>query len=172
LNAITNDLWFRHGCGLIFELQPKINNVMKQIFTFSLAVVTTLTLFSGCKKAECNDPDATNYNADAGKDDGSCTYEGSVVFWYNAATADFMESLGVTELSFYVDNDLVGTRSIADFYTVQPNCGYAGSVTLVKSLGDKKSRNFLFSIEDQNNFLLDEGLLGIRDNECTAYRLE
>jgi len=83
-----------------------------------------------------------------------------------------MESLGVTELSFYVDNDLVGTRSIADFYTVQPNCGDAGSVTLVKSLGDKKSRNFLFSIEDQNNFLLDEGLLGIRDNECTAYRLE
>jgi hypothetical protein len=75
LNAITNDLWFRHGCGLIFGLQPKINNVMKQIFTFSLAVVTALALFTGCKKEGCNDPDATNYNADAGKDDGSCLFE-------------------------------------------------------------------------------------------------
>lgn len=114
---------------------------MKNIFTLSLAVVTALASFTGCKKEGCNDPDATNYDVDAGKDDGSCIFEGSVVFWYNAATADFMQSLGVDELNFYVDGNLVGTRNINDFYTTQPDCGDAGSITVVKSLDDKKSRN-------------------------------
>lgn len=145
---------------------------MKNIFTLFLVVVTALASFTGCKKEGCNDPDATNYNADAGKDDGSCIFEGSVVFWYNAATADFMQSLGVDELNFYVDGNLVGTRNINDFYTTQPDCGDAGSITVVKSLDDKKSRNFSFSIEDQENFLLDVGVFGIRANECTAFRFD
>lgn len=145
---------------------------MKNIFTLSLAVVTALASFTGCKKEGCNDPDATNYDVDADKDDGSCIFEGSVVFWYNAATADFMQSLGVDELNFYVDGNLVGTRNINDFYTTQPDCGDAGSITVVKSLDDKKSRNFSFSIEDQENFLLDVGVFGIRANECTAFRFD
>jgi hypothetical protein len=36
---------------------------MEQFFTFSVAVVTALTLFTG-KKEGCNDPDATIYNVD------------------------------------------------------------------------------------------------------------
>lgn len=158
--------------GLIFGTEPKNKCNMKQVFTFSFAVLAALVTFSGCKKEGCNDPNATNYNEDAAKDDGSCTYEGSAVFWFNQGTANFMESLGVSELNFYFEGNLIGTRSIADFYTVQPDCADAGSVTVTKSLGDKKSRNFMFTVEDQDNFLIDQGLMGIRGGECTVYRVD
>lgn len=54
-----------------------MNNIVKQ---FSLKGALLLLLVSsisltGCKKEGCIDPTANNYDADATKDDGSCTYD-------------------------------------------------------------------------------------------------
>ncbi|UTW61471.1 hypothetical protein KFE98_15850 [bacterium SCSIO 12741] len=43
---------------------------MKRLLIIGLALLT----LQACKKEGCTDPTATNYNTDAGKDDGSCTY--------------------------------------------------------------------------------------------------
>lgn len=47
---------------------------MKKI-TLILLTFTMLINFSSCKKEGCTDSFATNYNADAKKDDGSCLYD-------------------------------------------------------------------------------------------------
>lgn len=39
-----------------------------------------------CKKKGCTDPDANNYNAEAKKDDGTCTYDTET--WYSEVTID------------------------------------------------------------------------------------
>ncbi len=45
--------------------------------TIALTVLIggSIVTMSSCKKEGCTDPSATNYNEDAKKDDGSCTYE-------------------------------------------------------------------------------------------------
>ena len=45
---------------------------MKKILT----IVLLATFFIACNKEGCTDPTATNYNADASTDDGTCTIEG------------------------------------------------------------------------------------------------
>lgn len=48
---------------------------MKKTVNFGLVLVTALSMsVVSCKKEGCTDPEATNYNSKAKKDDGSCTY--------------------------------------------------------------------------------------------------
>ena len=46
---------------------------MSKKILFLLAIVCMAATFS-CKKKGCTDPTALNYNADAKKDDGSCSF--------------------------------------------------------------------------------------------------
>lgn len=50
---------------------------MKNLKTISLAALALLFVFglSSCRKEGCTDPEATNYNSKAKKDDGSCVYD-------------------------------------------------------------------------------------------------
>ena len=48
---------------------------MKKTIFLSLLILAGLT---ACKKKGCTDPNATNYNSEAEKDDGTCTYDSAV----------------------------------------------------------------------------------------------
>ena len=67
------------------------------IYFLSFLFISSL-MFS-CAKEGCTDPDAENYNSSADKSDGSCTYQGSVVFWYSEATSDSLYYFGSNDLT-------------------------------------------------------------------------
>ena len=61
---------------------------MKTSKILLLTLLVASTTFVGCKKEGCTDPTATNYDADAKKDDGSCEYDNNAYTLSGQITAD------------------------------------------------------------------------------------
>jgi hypothetical protein len=138
------------------------------VYLFSIAV-----MFNSCKKQEgCTDKNAANYSVDAEEDDGTCTYKGSVVFWYNQATSSYLTSFPPSQsLVFYVDGTLVGSTAANVYWNSAPSCGANGSITVEKDLGFSKSRAYNYSVVDNNNLELWSGNVTIDANTCLAFQL-
>jgi hypothetical protein len=62
---------------------------------------------TSCKKEGCTDPTATNYNADAKKDDGSCTYPGPTNLQIVEVTSDITGEVTWTNDKIYRLNSFV-----------------------------------------------------------------
>ena len=75
------------------------------LLVVALSVATVFT--TSCKKKGCTDTEAINYSDEAEKDDGSCSYEGAIVFWYGEATAAELVYDEVTSLTYYVDGKVI-----------------------------------------------------------------
>lgn len=146
---------------------------MKKIkfLTFAL-LLTGVAMMSSCSTEGCTDPDATTYNADADSDDGTCQYEGSVVFWYGEDVSDILVTLGSTSLTYYVDGDIVGTSGTDVYWTGAPDCDQTASITVTKKMGSVKSYTSSYSIVDQDGWEVWDGFINYRANTCEALELD
>lgn len=140
----------------------------------SMAVIlfASITVLSSCKKEGCTDPLATNYSTEAKKDDSSCQYEGSVVFWNDQATANSAVAAGVTSFKYYIDGTLVGSQG-ADIYFngTDPSCGEQGLVTYNENLGSFKTQAVTYSVTDQNGTQLWGTTINLNANTCLKQQL-
>ncbi len=129
-------------------------------------------LFTGCKKEGCTDGDATNFSEEADEDDGTCKYEGEVIFWYGKATSEFLVGDGAQTLTYYVDNAIVGSTAATVFDTAEPACGQNGSITVTRDLGSEKSQTATYSIKDQTDHEYYKGSVTFAANTCEATELK
>ena len=145
---------------------------MKTNILLSAIIIAGLT-FTGCKKEGCTDPDATTYDSGAKKDDGTCTYEGKVVFWYGAtASAGLLaDTPPATSLTIYVDGAVVGSSATSVFWTGSPECDQSGSVTVTKDMGGIKSLTSTYSVKDQIGYEYWSGIINFTANTCLAQEL-
>jgi len=140
---------------------------IKTVLIFAIS----LTALSSCKKEGCIDADATNYNADAKKDDGTCSYEGNVVIWYGETAANALVADGATSLTYYVDGAIVGSSAANIYWTGAPDCGANASITVTEDLGGVKTQSIQYSVKDQTGFEYWTGNLNFNANECKAVEL-
>lgn len=142
-----------------------------KFLTIGLALIGTTTLTS-CKKEGCIDSDGINYDSDAKKDDGSCTYSGELVFWIDEETSDNLQNSLSSDLSFYIDDKLVGTAPTSVYWSAAPACGANNTVTVTKELGEAKSRTFTYRIDNQVGVTLKSGVVNFTANNCEKFEFE
>lgn len=158
--------------GKILVFHMKISETMKYAVNTLFWLALMSFVFAGCREQGCTDPDAVNYSADAGRDDGSCEFEGDLVFWFDEPYSNFIQSLNVTQLRFFVADDFVGSLDAWSFVEAQPTCGDSGALTVTLEMDDVKNRNFLYRVESQTGAFLTEGLQAVRANTCSVRRID
>lgn len=130
------------------------------------------TIFTSCKKEGCIDGDATNFDAEADEDNGSCVYSGEVVFWYGEASSKFLVGDGAVTLTYYVDGKIVGSTAANVFDTKEPECGQNGSITVSRDLGSAKSATASYSVKDQTDHEYYKGTVTFAANTCESWELK
>jgi len=176
-SSATQCLTYQNGkvlsllkCNCKFEILKPIY-MFKKLLSLT-AIFVLCFAFTSCKKEEgCTDKNATNYSVDAEEDDGTCTFKGSVVFWYNQNSSaglynDFSESL-----LFYVDGNLVGSTAVTQYWSGAPSCGSNGSITVEKDLGLVKSKSYNYQVIDDWGDVIWEGNVNIDANSCYQLQL-
>ena len=120
----------------------------------------------------CTDPEATNYDATADTDDGSCLYEGQAVFWYGASVAVDLDTYLSDTLTFYVDGEPMLTAATDMYWSVAPDCGDYNTYTITTSLTDGEARVASYQVIDNFDDVLWDGVVAFNLGGCTAIELD
>jgi hypothetical protein len=137
----------------------------------SIMLLCCTPFFFSCARKGCTDETAENFDVHAKKSDNTCTYKGSVVFWYGKETSQQLISSGATSLIYYFDNQLVGSTSTSVYFNGAPECGQNGTITSEKSLGGNKRGAFAYRVEDQLGLKRFEGVVDLAGAGCMKVEL-
>ena len=143
---------------------------MKKIIKLMMSVAVAVVLMS-CAKEGCIDGNAENFCVECKKDDGTCTFKGEHVFWYNKEVYDLAIDEEVEKLIFKVDGKEVGSQKPTQFSS-EPKCGDANAINVSMDLGAEKSKSYSYSITDETGYEIWSGSLLFEANTCTAFELK
>ena len=129
---------------------------------------------SGCDLTYrgCTDPEASNFDATADTDDGSCTFEGSAVFWYGASVAVDLDAYLSDTLTFYLDGEEGLVAATDTYWLVAPDCGVPSTYTLTVPLPNGDARVATYQVVDNFGDVLWDGVVAFNVGGCTAIKLD
>ena len=125
--------------------------MMRKAFS-PIVILFVLTTFFSCKTA----------------DDTPLVTEDSSVIWYGQSTADSLATLGITMLTYSIENEIAGTVDASIFYVNAPACGGNNVMTLSRNLGGSPSNFYPYSIKDQSGVEIWSGDLFISSAVCST----
>ncbi len=160
----------------VCHINQNLNKMKTKIITQIAAVLIVLTLNSCAKKKGCTDTSAVNFNSSAEQDDGSCTYNGKLVFWWNKPLADSCAAKSVTNVKVYVDNVFQGTLAVSSqYWPSSPGCGANSTVTISRDLGKNKTQNinvaYTLTIGGVESAQFGTETIVLTANTCESYEL-
>lgn len=139
----------------------------------SLIFLSIALITNSCDRKErgCTDPDSLTYDEFAEKNDGSCRYEGYAVIWYGEEASAGLTADGATALTFYLNDEVIGSSAASVYWASQPDCGDDGTVSVTQDMGKDKVKNYTLSVKDQEGFEYWNADLTFEGNSCLALEL-
>ena len=114
----------------------------KNLLIIAFMIIGAISISSCAKKTGCTDANATNFDSDAKKDDGSCTYKGQLIFWWKKPFSDTANAHGATTAQVTVDGAFQGTLNFGtQFWNSSPSCGASATITVDKDFGSAKTKS-------------------------------
>lgn len=104
-------------------------------------------------------------------DDGSCRYEGYAVIWYGQEASAGLAADGATALTFYLDEEVVGSSAASVYWASEPDCGEDGTISVTQDLGRDKTKTYTLSVKDQDGFEYWKAPMTFEGNSCLALEL-
>jgi hypothetical protein len=146
---------------------------MKKITTVVLMI--SALAFTSCKKEGCTDEKASNHTDGANKDDGTCKYAATSIFYFDSdAALNFAGEL-YTTLDLYIDNVKVGSIEIDQYSDDVPSCGSSKGINYNFDLGANKSKSVSYMIKSKDLLNVDQtlvtGTATIPGGECHAVKI-
>lgn len=124
---------------------------MKKLIFILLAMV--MIGISSCSKEGCTNTKATNYDSGADKDDGSCRYEAKVKFYIKSSSYSYLNSVGTTYISLYVDGTYCGYLYITQNLGSEPTCeATTNIVTKTLNWSGESSKSYGLKLVDEDGF--------------------
>ncbi len=124
---------------------------MKKLFVIT-AIATIMFSINSCKTKGCTGADATNFNASANSDDGTCQYNGTLLLWVNSTTADnWVTNLDVQSVTIAVSGSSTSPITIADVNTyippsTAPTCSQGSAFSFAMSLGNSLTKTCTITV--------------------------
>lgn len=124
-----------------------------------------------CKRNDCTDIDATNYNSKATSDDNSCTYTGDAIVWFDETKAQEFIDSGLVIVHFYIDSIKVGALDVSSYTGTPPSCGSPKGVTIPRSMKKLKTKDFIVNVTQPDSTLISTHTITYKANACTPFKL-
>ncbi|MDX1351307.1 MAG: hypothetical protein R3279_13710 [Putridiphycobacter sp.] len=145
---------------------------MKRI-TIAIAALVVGLAFTSCKKYGCTDPDALNFEDNVRSNNLLCTYNGSILFWYDELIQDSLNALyNIQALEYYVEDVRADSLEFENPLEKPPVCGASevATYTIDSTTGNK--RWVEYQIFTELGVLLYDSTVEITANECLKIRLD
>ncbi len=137
---------------------------------FLLVLITSLTVVS-CKKPGCRDTRATNFNAEANTEDGTCTYTSKITFWCLPEASATLKNAGHEMLRFEITGVIVDSVVTENFFAPTGECNAPGVKTIEQDLGNYDKRYYKYRVKGNEFVTLYEGFIDLKANECYGIQL-
>ncbi|AEA45311.1 hypothetical protein [Fluviicola taffensis] len=144
---------------------------MKNRLTLLLSI--TLMGIIGCEKPVegCMESNAENFDVYAEKENGSCLFRGSAIFYHDSQTVQNLQNAGVTDVKLYVDGVFRDNMEPYLIFDFPPDCSNQFGMQYENvDIGNLKSKTFNYAIKDQYDMVLDQGTFVITGKKCNAIK--
>jgi len=131
-----------------------------------------LSVAFSCKRHGCNDPNAKNYNVSANKNNGSCLYEGQIIFWLDSTTAHSADSANIETLFVYHNGNLMDQMSISNHSEDAPASDDTSGINFMLDMGYYDSGDFLFHVYDEDTIERWSSIHPVIAGSCVKVELE